>query len=44
VFTTVLLDAKITISMDGKDRCMDNIFYRASVVVVEIRGSLSARL
>ena len=25
-FTTVLLDAKITISMDGKGRCMDNIF------------------
>jgi len=25
-FTTVLLDAKIKISMDGKGRCMDNIF------------------
>ena len=25
-FTSVLLDAKITISMDGKGRCMDNIF------------------
>ena len=25
-FTTVLLDAKVTISMDGKGRCMDNIF------------------
>ena len=25
-FTTVLLDAEITISMDGKGRCMDNIF------------------
>ena len=25
-FTTVLLDAEISISMDGKGRCMDNIF------------------
>ena len=25
-FTSVLLDAKITISMDGKGRCMDNVF------------------
>ncbi len=25
-FTTVLLDAEITISMDGKGRCMDNVF------------------
>jgi putative transposase len=26
MFTTILLDAKITISMDGKGRCMDNVF------------------
>lgn len=25
-FTTVLLDAEISISMDGKGRCMDNVF------------------
>ncbi|MDH3659209.1 MAG: DDE-type integrase/transposase/recombinase [Alphaproteobacteria bacterium] len=25
-FTTVLLDAEIKISMDGKGRCMDNVF------------------
>ena len=25
-FTSVLLDAEISISMDGKGRCMDNVF------------------
>src|SRR5438445_10239454 len=37
-FTGTLKDHGIRISMDGKGRCMDNIFIRAAVAKAVIRG------
>jgi putative transposase len=38
-FTGELEERQIAISMDGRGRCLDNIFYRAVVAVVEVRRS-----
>ncbi len=41
-FTGVLKAAEITISMDGRGRCMDNIFIERFVAFAQVRGRLSA--
>ena len=42
-FTGVLKNAGVRISMDGRGRCMDNIFIERLWRVAEIRGGLPAR-
>ena len=43
-FTTPLLDRGIKISMDGKGRCIDNIFVERLWRSTEVRGGLPVRL
>ena len=42
-FTSVLKDAGVAISIDGRGRCMDNIFSERPVALPQVRGRLLAR-
>ena len=42
-FTSVLNESGVAISMDGRGRCMDNIFIRAPVAFSQVRARLPAR-
>nr|WP_307722243.1 DDE-type integrase/transposase/recombinase [Thermosporothrix hazakensis] len=43
-YIQLLKTSEVRISMDGKNRAVDNIFYGATLAQLEIRGSLLARV
>ena len=43
-FTSILLDRGIKISIDGKGRCLDNVFVERLWRSLEVRGGVPGRL